>query len=1139
MALWELYAGGGLSNSATRQIGANTAARTIEYHQIKRRRLLTDGLNKGFLKPEQLSIGDSALLKADPSGLNGDIRDRIHVDIHPDSKPHGFFGLLGNLGGDIVDVAKNIVPGIYQGAKAFVHDVGTGETILKHGHLNPKSELEKKVVAPTIKSYKNTYGPGGGSFWENFYKHPLGPILDVATVASGGAGAVARAGRAAETAGIGGRVASKAARITSRERPDLNALVGNESVKIPRSYSERPLVKGPQVLFDKIEARTKTIHKLYGASAARRYATKTHSDLQLQVAQAIRGAMRPIEESFGELSPKESIALHLSLRGVNTLDRVKNFQQLMRNSLEGKNPEGFNVSDLAFNQVDKRHVERLAKLDDETIHYALHPTAHMVDAAENWHRDVTAHVQELGIDEATHNEAIIAHQRLLQELQDENGLFGNDEHPLQAHEQHIKGSPELSEPSVPENYPIAPDYVPDRSIEGMQWYEPPTGIIRGNLAKLGRYSEPGLVRRKRDDITEHDVTPENVLAPTGISATHRSTGATFTSGAFRVDSHVFLEHVRSREKILRENVWKRDTLNRLAAKAENSKGEYTIQKFKSPAEMRNTLGPGWTLVAPDFVYSTFRKERNMLEDVQKRSGHLIERGILPDDPEFNASLEELAGQHAENFVRSEMGQIKKPGVAIPSNLFRHIKNLQKASDEFSWGPARLYQRYIRAWRSATLTFMPRWALNTAVGTFLQTLVSGAGMDLRNYTLAYRMRPAARGPVGRGIEKVAEHMGLGKFDPEGWIPEGTFLGRAAVAEDFGELRNYPGMFERIIGARLPTRQILEGVQGIEDYFRSVMLAGALRREGRHDRREADSLEFMGEEVADWYRHNVPDHEYVDWLLKDKDRVDRAMENVNRFGYNYAHLGPMERRYVRQLIPFWGWYRFITKLAWRLPVEYPGRTMALSFLAQAGQDKFDELGQVPDWLRGSIILNFHGGHLKYLSGMGVNPFSQFANPLAPHGAISGLLELGQFSPVIQAGLLAEGLDPLTGDSVRISPQEGVSRDILGRLVDTQTGQQVSPVTHGGLRRAVMGLIRAFPEARIGEKYGIMHGDTPYPESIPGIAERPMGTKYKPQDPEGVLATALASTGMLPKSYDVGSYQDLPQRCSSTREAETSPT
>jgi hypothetical protein len=55
----------------------------------------------------------------------------------------------------------------------------------------------------------------------------------------------------------------------------------------------------------------------------------------------------------------------------------------------------------------------------------------MVDAAETWDRDVTAHRPELGVDEATHNEAKIAHQRILQELQDKNGMFGSDDHPTQ------------------------------------------------------------------------------------------------------------------------------------------------------------------------------------------------------------------------------------------------------------------------------------------------------------------------------------------------------------------------------------------------------------------------------------------------------------------------------------------------------------------------------------------------------------------------------------------------------------------------------------------------------------------------------------------------------------------------------------
>jgi hypothetical protein len=69
---------------------------------------------------------------------------------------------------------------------------------------------------------------------------------------------------------------------------------------------------------------------------------------------------------------------------------------------------------------------------------------------------------------------------------------------------------------------------------------------------------------------------------------HHSTGATFTSGAFRVDSHVFLEHVRARERVLRENIWKRDILNRLPLRPRTSTENTS---FRSSRRVRICVTP--------------------------------------------------------------------------------------------------------------------------------------------------------------------------------------------------------------------------------------------------------------------------------------------------------------------------------------------------------------------------------------------------------------------------------------------------------------------------------------------------------------------------------------------------------------------
>jgi hypothetical protein len=80
------------------------------------------------------------------------------------------------------------------------------------------------------------------------------------------------------------------------------------------------------------------------------------------------------------------------------------------------------------------------------------------------------------------------------------------------------------------------------------------------------------------------------------------------------------------------------------------------------------------------------------------------------------------------------------------------------------------------------------------------------------------------------------------------------------------------------------------------------------------------------------------EYMSDFVKDNpDLVRRAIEDVNRFSYNFATLGPIERRYVRQAVPFWGWYKFISGLAYRLPVDFPGRAGLMAHIGMLGSQQ----------------------------------------------------------------------------------------------------------------------------------------------------------------------------------------------------------
>jgi hypothetical protein len=185
-------------------------------------------------------------------------------------------------------------------------------------------------------------------------------------------------------------------------------------------------------------------------------------------------------------------------------------------------------------------------------------------------------------------------------------------------------------------------------------------------------------------------------------------------------------------------------------------------------------------------------------------------------------------------------------------------------------------------------------------------------------------------------------------------------------------------------------------------------------------------------------------------------------------------------------------------------------------------------MPQWLAGAIPLGeTPSGSLRYLSTMGLNPFSQFFNPLGPEGTVSGAIQLGQASPLIQAGLAAYGVDTLRGGSVPISPTEGIGQDFFGSLIDLNKAKAGKwPETDVGAsasaRRFLATIIRSFPQARIAERYRA-GGRSVYPESLPW-AVRPMATKPESRF-GGSFSDLLEQTlGFAPRPYDLKSAQHL---------------
>jgi hypothetical protein len=419
--------------------------------------------------------------------------------------------------------------------------------------------------------------------------------------------------------------------------------------------------------------------------------------------------------------------------------------------------------------------------------------------------------------------------------------------------------------------------------------------------------------------------------------------------------------------------------------------------------------------------------------------------------------------------------------------------------------------------------MPRWALNTGIGSMVMNTIRG--VNVNDYLIAQKLHKAGFLPenLGRGTN-LPSGVSLGHQEQQAMLEAAGAAGQRNIA-----------LYVNDLGIRVPTKTLLQGVQNIENYFRRAAFIHNLRREQRLGRDTQGRIVDLGDDGADAALGGIAEGlkaHYDEVLgrmggniseaLTNPQYIRRALDETDKLMYNYSILGPTERRVVRQFIPFWGWYKFISTAAYRTPFEFPGRVNLIRSLSNIAAEQEAEFGPLPKWIKGTIPYKFINGKLQYFSTMGANPFSQIFNPIGPEGVLGGSVGLGQGSPLIQAGLSAYGIDPLSGDRVRISPESGVTQDFLGRLVNAQ-GDQVSAAQVSPVQRFLMGLARSAPEYRIGERFAF---GPQYPESIPFIPgqKRQMG----PRDagPGAGLASILfESTGLAPKRpYDLARFQML---------------
>jgi len=284
-------------------------------------------------------------------------------------------------------------------------------------------------------------------------------------------------------------------------------------------------------------------------------------------------------------------------------------------------------------------------------------------------------------------------------------------------------------------------------------------------------------------------------------------------------------------------------------------------------------------------------------------------------------------------------------LAVPKVMANHFRQDMRRGQ----GTVRkAIDKYLQTWRRLVLHLRIPWLENNLIGNILLSGIRVAGNDgLRAFAA---MVGQAKGP--QALAKIMHWSvgegGLTREDMLDLMPEQTRAGTGYGSQLPPESKTL---------ARLAKKRGFKQAYRIGGAVATALPRADIASEAWQRRLVANTALYGSPEVkrifASLPKETRTMRQAMRLSLKgDHHLVEQVSKDVNDTLGDYLSLSATERNHIRSLIPFYAWYREITRIALRLPINYPGRTLIMSRIAQIGNEVSPQ--DVPLYLSGGYPL-----------------------------------------------------------------------------------------------------------------------------------------------------------------------------------------
>jgi uncharacterized protein YggL (DUF469 family) len=488
------------------------------------------------------------------------------------------------------------------------------------------------------------------------------------------------------------------------------------------------------------------------------------------------------------------------------------------------------------------------------------------------------------------------------------------------------------------------------------------------------------------------------------------------------------------------------------------------------AEISRTgkMTTGERLWVPDAIKRKFGMHSEILDEVynQMRTGKGSKEAV---DAAVDIFADHIAEYQAQNLKYAQI-------YAVPKKVAEQFEKQVKST--FGAGTLQLFwDGPINLWRSAVLGMNPRWLLYNEMGNVVFT-------GIKNPAALPRIFSQWRSNEGRAAKLL-----LGESSPDVDLGSGGFVTKE---------RQLMGAKHRIPDDS-PFINLADTTYAIRDskvfnplrwwtgkiFNANTMVENAARRGVIIDSALKNYVKANGQALNVFQRMFMSDTKAMK-LISEKGITEslakQLLDDVNGTLGNYTALSSWERSVLRRFfIPFYPFYRHITKFVLKLPYENPIKSEIFRLLGEVDKDLAEEM---PEFLGGGVYLGQLSGMDTWLRVQNFNPLDAFTNPRGQGVQL--------FNPVIgTAAAWQFGSDPLG----RPYKDEGIYESPSGFRI--KNGEVFEGVTHPSLFDSIM---LQFPQSQV----------------IPGL-------RYEPFSKNSTAATRLLGLAGVPVTrYDVGDFQ-----------------